>query len=176
METFPFPNEKTCFSELKRDRYFDRISACDYKKIVRAAWLRGYTAACRYFSPAAKDIFQTIEKAGLSITYANSDHILGNTRYFAEYYEKQKNIIIYTKSVELWCLQNQLSYQEGEELILAHEFFHHLECMELPSSKKIYQIPVLRIGRHTLLYAALQSVSEIGAHSFAYTYYRLLYL
>ncbi len=176
MEFFPFPDKKSCFSELQRDIYFDKIPACDYEKIIQAAWLRGHTAACRYFSPAKRDIFQTIEQAELSIIRVREDHIIGSTRYFAEYYEKQKKIIVYEKSVELWCQQNQMSYSQGEELILAHEFFHYLECGELPSSKTLYQVPILRLGGRPLHYAPLRSVSEIGAHSFAHTYYRLLYL
>lgn len=114
---------------------------------------------------------QSWKKTGLQITRIARDQVFGGIRYFAEFYEKSKNVFLYTTSVQQWSEHNKLCYALGEELILAHEFFHYLECKSLRPAKEIYTVALFQIGRRRFGASSLRAVSEIGAHSFAYTYY-----
>lgn len=174
LEHFPFPGEAACMEELQRDLYYHKIPPKDYSRIIHAAWIWGENAAHQYFS-VYPTVFDAILQSGLSILRIDEDHIVGSVRYFAEFFEKNKKIILYTQSIRLWSEYNGLPYSRGEELILTHEFFHYLECAEHLSIKKPYRIPILKIGNFIIHSSTLRSISEIGAHSFTHTYYKLLH-
>lgn len=174
LERFPFPDKTTCMEELQRDFYYKKIPSYDRSKIIDAAWERGKDAAYKYFYHTEQTIYDALKSAGITILRKEEDRVIGTTRYFAEFFEKTKKIILYTKSIDLWCEYNELSRQDGEEMILTHEFFHYLECKELSPVNEIYKVPALKIGRHIIRTSSLRSVSEIGAHSFTHTYYKLV--
>ena len=171
MDCFPFPTKSTCLAELQRDPLFPKIPADSYGQIIEDAWNRGAEAASRCFGQTPISIAAALEKAGLQITRIARDQVLGGMRYFAEFYEKSKNVFLYTTSVQLWSEHNGLCYASGEELILAHEFFHYLECKSLCPAKDVFTVARFQIGRWRFGSSSLRAVSEIGAHSFAYAYY-----
>lgn len=172
MEFFPFPDKTACIEELKRDKHFARIPVDDHDRIMDAAWQRGEKAAQAFFDAGMKNVYQAMEEAGLQIKRIDRDMVIGGTRYFAEIYVKTQKVNIYIPSIALWARHNFLTEHQAEELILAHEYFHYLECTVLSPVKSIYRIPTLRLFGRTLIYAGLQSICEIGAHSFARAYYQ----
>lgn len=169
MNQFPFPGREACLEELRRDRLYDRIPAGDRDRILHDAWTRGEAAAARYL-PQGVPIREVLERAGFQIVREDRDQVLGNTRYFAEFREKSGRITLYTGSIHLWCDHNQVPYDTGEALILAHEYFHCLERQVLPSPREVYTLPLFQIGPWRFGQCGLTCVSEIGAHAFSAAY------
>lgn len=173
MNLFPFPDRDTCLRELQRDRLYSRIPAEDRERILRDAWNRGEAAANQYL-PQGTSIQETIERAGLRIVREDRDQVLANTRYFADFLEKSGLVTLYTGSIYLWCTQNDVSYDTGEALILAHEYFHFLERKYLPTPREVYTLYRFQIGAWRVGACGLSCVSEIGAHAFSAAYARRL--
>ena len=93
--------------------------------------------------------------------------MLGDRRYFCEYFSEKKLIKIYRKSMELWCGENGYDYEDGCNLILCHEYFHHLEWHEIGMTSRRHQVPMIKIGRFHLGKTGIPAQSEIAANAFA---------
>lgn len=174
MRVFPFPDKIASREELERDIQYDRIPAEDRDRICDEAWATGVEAAKTTMKQyAGKRIIRIMEDEGIKVTYQEIDNVRGNMRYFSEYYAGRKEIILYRVSVKKWAQANEMTEKEAEELILAHEFFHHLECSSLGSVSQKYKVPTLKIGKWVLGRTGIRVLSEIGAHGFSGTYYEL---
>jgi hypothetical protein len=111
------------------------------------------------------------EAEGLTVIYTDKDNVSGRVRYFSEYYSGRKTIYMYSGSIEKWARSNKLKIEDARELILAHEFFHHLECTRLGLTSKQYTVPHFQIGKLKIGKAGIRALSEIGAHGFSYTFF-----
>ena len=96
---------------------------------------------------------------------------MGNIRYFCEYFSEKNQIIIYSKGIDLWASSNGLEHAQARNIILAHEFFHHLEAKQLGWISKRCLVPMLKIGSLTLGKTGIAALSEVAANAFANTYY-----
>lgn len=175
MKAFPFPDRIGSREELKRDILYHKIPAEDRLEICDRAWDTGAMAAQSLFSEYGGDISieKIAEASGLKIERKSRDNVAGKIRYFSEYYSGQNKIFLYRDSISKWAKANNLSYREAEELILSHEYFHFLECTKLGLTSKQYKVPTIKIGSLTLAKSGIRTLSEIGAHGFARTYYEL---
>jgi len=173
MRSYPFPDKETSREELKRDLLYEKIKEEDRNTISDRAWETGAAAAFTILqSYQDKTIYEIASAEGLKITYISKDFIAGNVRYFSEYYSGRKEIIMYTQAIEKWAKSNKVKNEEAYELILAHEFFHHLECTKLGLTSKQYLVPRIRIGKFSFGKAGIRALSEIGAHGFSYIIYK----
>ena len=173
MVQFPFPDEISAYDELRRDSQFSRVPPSKHKQIVSDAWKRGLDAANTLFNNCSVSVYDVLRDQGMLIQRIDADCVIGSTRYFAEFFEKRKEIVIYSQAINLFATHNQLSYEHAEQLILAHELFHYLECSKQVSpAESVYQHSVIKIGKWTLLKSSLRSISEISAYGFAFGYYQ----
>ncbi|MEM1486344.1 hypothetical protein V6615_15995 [Oscillospiraceae bacterium PP1C4] len=172
----PFPDKELAQKELTYDACYSKIEEKDKQRIVEEAWQKGAQAALAIWKAynGERDFFQIAEKSGLACERVPKDYIVGSQRYFSDYLSGQNKINFYTKSIALWAEQNQLSQEQAENLILSHEYFHFLEWKTLGLTSKIYQVPILQIGKLKLGKTGVRALSEIGAHAFARTYYELI--
>lgn len=174
-QIFPFPDRIGSREELRRDIHYRKIAKEDLGRISDRAWETGVHAASELLKKyPGMPVYKVMEEEGLKISRVNQDQVSGNVRYFSEYYSGRKEIILYEKSICLWARENHLSVGKAEEMILAHEFYHHLECTRLGLTSRQYQVPILQLGGWKIGRTGIRSLSEIGAHGFARTIYEAL--
>lgn len=168
---FPFPSRGQALVELKRDPCFDRIPAEDIPLILEKSWDVGMAAARQTmagFGGETPDFFALAADKGVKVTSLDKDCVFSGTRYFSHYLSGKKQIQLYTRSIGLWAVQNGVSTAKAQQMILAHEYFHVLECTQLGLTSRRYQVPVLRLGNLTLGKTGLRTMSEIAANAFVY--------
>lgn len=176
MKAFPFPDRIGAREELKRDVLYHRIPGQDRIPACEAAWAAGVKAARDIIEKYGTLNIEEIQKSvGLTVERQDVDKISGNLRFFSEYEDRPKKIYLYTRSTAQFAKSNDLSVREAEELILAHEFYHYLECNVTGDTGKLYQVPRLQIGKLSLGKSGIRALSEIGAHGFARTYWENRY-
>lgn len=173
--TFPFPGKELAAKELSYDLCYSKIAEADRDAIAEQAWHKGEDAARDAWDKSGgnTDFFQIAAESGLSIEKVKTDYIVGGQRYFSDYISGQGKIHLYTGSVAKWAEQNHLTQEQAENLILSHEYFHFLEWTAIGLSSRMYQVPMLQIGKLKLGKTGIRALSEIGAHAFARTYYEL---
>ena len=172
MRAFPFPDRLESREELKRDILYRRIPEEDREAVCDMAWERGRKAACEILEqyPGMK-LPEIAGKEGLKVEYAEEEKVNAVLRTFGEYSVRENKMILYQGSIKKWAQANELPFEEAQELVGAHEFFHFLECARLGETSKLYMVPTLRIGRLILARSGIRALSEIGAHGFARTYF-----
>ncbi len=172
MRVYPFPDKLASREELKRDLLYRKIPAQDLDPIADRAWETGAEAAKTALAEhPGQTIFQLAQAEGLAVEHRAVDKVSGKVRYFSEYYAGRKTIFLYDDSIRKWADANGLSQGAAEELILAHEIFHHFECTRLGQTSRQYTVPQLRLGPVKLGRSGIRALSEIGAHGFSYTWY-----
>ena len=165
MNLFPFPDRIQSREELKKDVLYNKIPEEDRVHICEMAWIRGVSTAQKILNKFPKqNIHQILTGERVKITTVSKDEVCGNIRIFGEFYSTKKEIVIYTESIAKWASANQLENRTAEELVLAHEFFHYLECTEIGDTSKEYQVPAFRIGKITIGKSGVRTLSEIAAH------------
>ena len=168
MKTFPFPDKIDSREELSRDLLYEKIPISDLHRIADKAWETGEEAASQLLKKYSTINLEKIaHEEGLSIVTEGKDNVAGNLRYFSEYYSGKRQIVLYEESIRKWASTNKCTMKEAISLILAHEFFHHLECTSLGLTSEQYKVPTLRIGKYVLVKSGIRALSEIGAHGFA---------
>lgn len=175
MRAFPFPDKNMSREELPRDLLYEKIPKCDLVRISDNAWETGVAAAEAVVKEYGryKKISEIAKLSGLTIEWKHKDNIVGNVRYFSEFYSGRNKIILYEESVSKWAKINNLPLHEAEELILSHEYFHFLECTKLGLTSKQYMVPNIKIGSIIIGKSGIRALSEIGAHGFSRTFYEL---
>lgn len=174
MRVFPFPNQIDSCEELERDILYDKIPEGDRKSICSRAWDTGTKAAEEILAEfGTRPIQDILLASGLKIERVAKDSVAGNVRYFSEYFSGQNKVILYEKSISMWARNNTFSQKEAESLILAHEYYHFLECTKLGLTSKQYMVPTLKIGSLVLMKSGIKALSEIGAHGFSRGFYEL---
>lgn len=169
---FPFPDHDLALKELSYDPCYSRIPAEDRKPITEKAWARGEAAARETFQQfhGSYDFFAICRESGLTLKEKNIDFVSGNQRYFSDYISGKKEVNLYLKSIALWAEENSLDLKSAENLILSHEYYHFLEWTELGLTSRLYQVPMIQLGKLKLGHTGIRAMSEIGAHAFARTY------
>jgi hypothetical protein len=175
LNDFPFPGIELSEQELSYDYCYAKIPAPDRPLIAKIAWEKGAAAAADVFKQfnGERNFFVILSKSGLSCEWINKDYVIYGRRYFSEYFTRKKQILLYTKSVELWAEKHGMDREEAGNLILSHEYFHFLECTSLGFTSRTYQVPMLILGPLKIGRTGIRALSEIGAHGFARTYYEL---
>lgn len=173
---FPFPGRELADQELAHDPCCARVPPEERAGIVERAWQTGCRAAGEVFQRenGSGDFKAILKKSGLELVEQDTDFVAGRQRYFSDYISGQKRVNLYRRSILLWAEENGLSYDEAVNLILSHEYYHFLEVSEIGLTSRQYTVPMIRIGRLCLGRTGLRSLSEIGAHAFARTYYDLV--
>lgn len=171
---FPFPDKELAREELLRDFSINKIPPEDIDLIIEIAWNQGVKASefIKNNYVGHYDFKSIMDNFDLKIIDKNIDHIIGDTRFFSEYYTKKGKILMYTKSIENWSEFNGLSFEVGYNLILCHEFFHYLEYTKFGLTSNLYQRPLIKLGRMSIGKTGVRAMSEIGAHSFVYNLFR----
>lgn len=174
--TLPFPNRELADKELTYDPCYQKIPANHRSTIVEDAWKKGIQAARTVFDRfhGSYDFVSICKDSGLKLNDRNIDYVVGGQRYFSDYISGQKVINIYTKSIKLWAEENGFTQDIAINLILSHEYFHFLEVNEMGLTSRIFQVPMITIGKLRIGKTGIRALSEIGAHAFARTYYELV--
>lgn len=167
---FPFPGKELAKEELLRDFSINKIPESDLDLIVDIAWDKGIEASkfIKNNHSDYKDFKNIVGKFDLKVVDKDKDFVVGNTRFFSEYYTKKNEIVMYLKSIKMWSKSNDLSFEQGYNLILCHEFFHFLEYTKFGLTSKLYKRPWFKIGEYSFGKTGVKAMSEIGAHSFVY--------
>lgn len=167
---FPFPGKDLAKEELLRDYSIKKIPEEDVDLIVDIAWEKGIEVSEYIKSKYSnyKDFKNIVHEYDLKVIDKDKDFVVGNTRFFSEYYTKKNEIVMYLESIKMWSKTNNLSFDQGYNLILCHEFFHYLEYTTFGLTSKLYQRPLFKIGNFSVGKTGVKAMSEIGAHSFVY--------
>lgn len=176
---FPFPDRMVSRQELARDRMYEKIPEEVKVQICDRAWQTGCEAAGRILCEVRAEenglargaIYRLAARNGLRIEHLEKDQVTGGQRIFAEYSCKERLICLYSRSIERFAMENQMAPAEAEELILAHEYFHFLECTSLGEISRQYIVPHIQIGPFKFGRSGVRALSEIAANGFARTYW-----
>lgn len=172
MDKFPFPDKAESRKELTSDVMYRRIPEQDRDRICEMAWDRGVaTAEVILKKYPAKRMREIVEAEGLKIVILKKDEVNQAFRTFGEYDTASEKMTLYMGSIAKWAAANGLSREAAKEVVMAHEFFHFLECTQIGKTSGIYQVSVLKIGKLVLTKSGIRALSEIGAHGFARTYF-----
>ena len=173
---FPFPGKSLALRELEADPCYEKIPPKERRRIASQAWNIGKLAARDEYQKTmgSYDFRGIFERCGVSVETRNVDYVVGKQRYFSDYLSGKNRVTLYEKSIRLWAEENALEYGDACNLILSHEYFHYLECHELGLTSRIFQVPMLRVGKISLGRTGIHALSEIGAHAFARTYFDLV--
>lgn len=160
---------------LKKDPCYGKIPETQVDAVFEDAWTTGIAQAQEFISEHCLasdfDMMEILQKLGFAITVQDVDYVMGNIRYFCEYFPEKNQIIVYSKGVDLWASSNNLESEHSRNIILAHEFFHYLEAKHLGWISKRCLVPMLKIGRFTLGKTGVAALSEVAANAFANEYY-----
>jgi len=172
---FPFPGRELADRELSYDPCYGKIPEEDRAVIVEKAWQKGCQAAEMVFhrESGSTDFHTIARNSGLKLIEKQIDYIVGKQRYFSDYVSGQKEITLYSLSIQKWADQNQLEFEEAVNLILSHEYYHYLEMNEIGLASREYQVPMVVIGPLKLGRTGVRALSEVGAHAFVRRYYEL---
>ena len=172
MDYFPFPDKVGALQELIQDFHFKNIPKEQIYAIVDDAWEAGVQAAKVILKRWPVENAETILwEQKVHVIEVDEDRLIGNMRYFSDYYSGKKEIYLYIKSIQQWADHHALSLTEAKEIIMFHELFHHLECHE-PELVQIHAtIPWIKVGKWSIGQQKLHAQSEIGAYGFSRTCY-----
>lgn len=170
MNPFPFPNKENSMKILLEDPVITKIDAGQITDIFEDAWECGRAAAEGFLkehprAPGHMEDF--LKEQGFQVQVYDTDYVLGNRRYFCEYYSAQNIVKIYRQSVQLWCRENGFDYLQGCSLLLCHEYYHHLEWHKLGMTSRRYLVPMLKLGPWHIGKTGVPALSEVGANAFA---------
>ena len=171
MKEFPFPDKENSLDVLKRDYVFDKIEKDQIPVMFEDAWSTGEQQAKVFLEENGNgklDMQRILREKGIKIIKKDVDYIVGDQRYFCEYFSGSDVIKIYQKSVQLWCKNNGFAYEEGLNIILCHEYFHYLENSRIGMVSRHFQVPMIKIGKWKVGSTGIPSLSEIGANAFAF--------
>ena len=173
---FPFPGRELADRELTYDPCYDKIPEADRAVIVEKAWEKGSNAARMVFERerGSMDFYTIARNSGLKLIEVPKDYIVGKQRYFSDYISGQKQINLYSGSIQKWAEQNALEYETAVNLILGHEYYHYLEVNEIGLASREYLVPMVCIGPLKLGKTGIRALSEVGAHAFVRQYYELV--
>ena len=172
MNKFPFLDKNDSKIFLENDLQINKIQEDKRDEVFELAWKYGVDNARKFLEEnpdANKNIIKYLENEGVQIKNYDEDYVLGKYRYFCEYFSNMKLIKVYVKSVELWCKENGFDYDSGLNLILCHEFFHHLEWHKIGLASRLITLPMLKIGKLEIGKTGMPALSEVAANAFAYT-------
>lgn len=177
MKEFPFPSREAAYDELRRDVMYNKLlrSGVDIDAVAEKAWNTGADAARDFYEEVGGQMdFQAIARdKGLTIRKEHTDQVIAGRRYFSEYLTNKREMVLYTGSIEKWAVSNAMSVEDATNLILAHEFFHHLENTRLGFTSRQTMVPMLSVFGIRIGSTGIRALSEIGAHAFARTYFQL---
>lgn len=172
MKIFPFPDREDSMEELKTDVLYTRIPLKDRENLCEMAWERGVHTARKIIEKyPGRRIDEIAGLEGVRVLVLPEEPVNGGLRTFGAYYPKSSQMVLYAGSIARWAKANTMSLAEAEDLVMAHEFFHFLECTRVGESSDLYRLPILKIGKLVLLRSGVRALSEISAHGFARTYY-----
>lgn len=172
---FPFPGRELADQELTYDPCYTKIPQKDRKMIVENAWQKGCLAAETVFlrEQGNGDFVNIARRSGLRLIEKQGDYVVGNQRYFSDYVSGQNQITLYAGAIEKWAQENKLDYSQAVNLILSHEYYHHLEMNEIGRTSRDYLVPMVVLGPIKLGKTGIHALSEVGAHAFARRYHEL---
>lgn len=175
-EFYPFPGKESSLLILQRDPCYGKIPPQDVPAAFERAWNTGLQEANRFFASVPHgEYFMTeaLSELGISVKTFDKDYVVGNTRYFCEYLSEQNIVHVYKTAIAVWAETNGFSYRDSLNLILAHEFFHHLEWHVIGLVSKQVLVPMLQLGRFSFGKTGIAALSEVAANAFANEVYRL---
>ena len=156
------------YMNLSKDKKFTRLS--EEKRIKLIRFILSFADSC---AGGIKEEFGTadprriVETMGLKVV-GEDGGIRGSLVRRSEYRPGTKEIVIYRdslnqmmKEVKAEDLQDRLI-----KLLIAHELFHHLEKIKLPSVPKMFRVEKWRLGPMSLG-VKIRGVREVAAHAFA---------
>lgn len=171
---FPFPDREACIGILEQDPCYGKILPEDRDAVFEEAWNVGLMEAEKFLKEheaAGLDMERILRDNGYKIQKIDKDYVIGNKRFFCELYPAKNTVAIYVRSVKLWANSHELPYEYAKNIILAHEYFHHLESKQIGWTSGHYLVPMLRIGNFKLGKTGIAALSEVAANAFANGFY-----
>ena len=172
---FPLPIKENALFDLKQDPCIAKIKESDYERIIDTAWTKGTEVALEMKEVLGDDrnFSKILHERGLKVMEQDKDYIIGKTRYFSEYISGKNEIYLYSKSILIWAMENNLTYEEAKNYILAHEFYHFLEWTKIGMTSKLYTVPLITIGECRIGRTGIRAKSEIAANAFVHTIFEM---
>lgn len=160
---------------LERDPLFGYLPSQDLSRFVDAAWQVGDEVAARLkgrypgLNPS-----QIAEKIGIKVRHMDKE----DKFHYAEYIQGQNTIVLFQISDETrnsYFVKSSVEQApEIEEVLIAHELFHHLEFSGVVNKRFVCDNPVVlfRLGMFEIR-RGLISMREIAATAFVKVFFEL---
>jgi hypothetical protein len=164
------------FLQLREDPIYYRIPPTQQVDLVAAALGDGYALADQQRAQGFSHPWRIAQRLGVSVRESTEDASFGTTVVCAEYYTRQREIVLYTRVIErVQGMADDLLHGAAvsgapcdvRAAYLAHELYHHLDCLRGPDSiARRHRVCLLRIGRLRWT-SGVSSLAEIAAGAFA---------
>lgn len=166
----PFPDYNLSKDEVLKSNLSKKTTEQSALKYFDQSWECGKYQAEQLISNGTVANF---EEEFISLNYSiyeyNIDNKVGNIRYYADIFPKNKIIKLYSLSIKKWSDQFYLNYERSKNLVLAHEFFHYIEHSSIGFLSEMTNIPYIKIGNYKIGRLKFNILSEVGAYSFVNT-------
>jgi hypothetical protein len=171
MKEYPFPNQENSKKIFEEDIMFSKVPSDEVDEIFQDAWAIGEQEATSFLHNYTHGekvcMMNVLQGKGVQLKTKNIDYQVGKYRYFCEFLSGRNRLTMYRKSIELWAKHHGLSYEEGCNVILCHEYFHYLEQHKVGMISRRYQVPMLQVGKFKFGKTGILALSEIAANAFA---------
>lgn len=167
---YPFIDFESSREIVVSSKLSKNIDEKKIEKMIEEAWNIGVLEAEKFqleHDAETSDVQKIFKNLNLELIHKDKDEIVGNIRYYCDFYYKKKRVILYTKAIEKWAQENRLTNREAEKIILFHELFHYLEEVSIGRISERYIIPTLSIFGKTVLKSPFSALSEVSANAFA---------
>ncbi|MGM0125529.1 hypothetical protein IGI37_002928 [Enterococcus sp. AZ194] len=171
-----FSDEFLAYLELKQDMFFDKIPANKVSYYIHKGLEAGSSYAETYRESTIEELYAM---NAISIKTEEHDGEFFKVKLRAQFETDSKGhnqVYLYKKSILPLAKANGLSYEEMSRIILAHEFFHHVEFglgkTIAESTDKVVSLRFLGVKRQV----NIQRVSEIAANAFTKKFLQLPHL
>ncbi len=109
------------------------------------------------------------EEEGLSVALVEKDAVNQVFRTFGEYDTASGQMTLYLASSSSGPGPTDFQRRTARELVMAHEFYHFLECTRLGMTSELYKIPLWRLGKWVLRSSGIRALSRLEPMDFART-------
>ena len=160
-------------AQLRQDPQFPRIAPERHERLVAEAIADGRFLADDVKACMGGDPAFIAASCGVPVIDSEQDAGYGSVAVFAEYAVKARTIVLYGRAIRRLdaALANArdaafAGLRETRPVFLAHELYHHLDCLRSTPLRRRHTVTLFGIGRWAWR-SGLTSLPEIAAGAFA---------
>jgi hypothetical protein len=163
---YPLPSRELACREIGMDPACGRLGADDREQLGFACWDFGRAAATSLLPDAGAPLETVIRRSGVRIETDDAGLGAGGG-FVSEYRTPEATIVLHRAALTGWAVASGRPLPELVGIALAHEFFHHLDCVGVVDLRPVAGIRRASVWRRTSRLVVPRGAVEACAHGFA---------